>query len=106
MWKSNSAQLVRVCLQFLTDFAVELTLDTLNLVKRCFKGLKGVFVVIWFQIKKYSDYFMTGFVAIKFCNHFLLGVTLLANSLFVLEIMHSCRAEILTCNYSLYKFNH
>lgn len=92
-------------MQFITDFAVELTLDMLNLVKRFFKGLKCGFVTILFQIKKHSDFFMTGFVAINFHNNFLLGTTPVASSLFVLGIMHSYRAEILTCSHSLHKFD-
>jgi len=55
--------------------------------------------------KKHSDFFMTGFVAINFCNDFLLGTMPVASSLFVMGIMHSYTAETLTCSRSLHKFN-
>lgn len=55
--------------------------------------------------KKHSDFFMTGFVAINFHNHFLLDTMSVASSLFVLGIMHSYRAQILTCSHSLHKFD-
>lgn len=48
---------------------------------------------------------MTGFVAINFHNHFLMDTMPVASSLFVLGIMHSYRAEILTCSHSLRKFD-